>query len=233
MDAITAAIVGRYFESGMFEPMGIPREAQLIVPKVQPLRFETAPVICLAGKTGAGKSVVARYLSVFYGFEWIRTRDIIRQLLLDDVRLPLDKRLSTQNVDAESPSENDLRQFGAIILNEHKQIPLRKQLTQTVHQSRQPMVVDSIRDTADLDSAAIGGRLVLTWFIDCDDAVIRHRLATSSKSGERRLGTPSPVDRTAVAIQQQADRVISNNGSLEELRWRVDDTLFSGLDVLV
>lgn len=31
MDAITAAIVGRYFEAGLFEPMGIPSEAQLIV----------------------------------------------------------------------------------------------------------------------------------------------------------------------------------------------------------
>jgi len=91
MDAITSAIVGRYFEAGLFEPMGIPGEAQLIVPKVRPLAFENNPVVCLAGKTGAGKSVVARYLSVFYGFEWVRTRDIIRDLLLEDtylVRLP-------------------------------------------------------------------------------------------------------------------------------------------------
>ena len=67
MDAVTSAIVARYFQSGLFEPMGIPSEAQLIVPKVRPIIFDNAPVICLAGKTGAGKSVVARYLSVFYG----------------------------------------------------------------------------------------------------------------------------------------------------------------------
>src|SRR5215831_14729308 len=92
MDAITSAIVGRYFEAGLFEPMGIPSEAQLIVPKVSPLEFDAAPVICLAGKTGAGKSVVARYLSVFYGFQWIRTRSVILDLLLDDVkRAPSDK----------------------------------------------------------------------------------------------------------------------------------------------
>ena len=54
MDAITSAIVGRYFEVGLFEPMGIPSEAQLIVPKVRPLVFREKPVICLAGKTGAG-----------------------------------------------------------------------------------------------------------------------------------------------------------------------------------
>ena len=88
MDAITSAIVGRYFEVGLFEPMGIPSEAQLIVPKVRPLVFESNPVICLAGKTGAGKSVIARYLSVFYGFEWVRTRNVIRELLIEDVAAP-------------------------------------------------------------------------------------------------------------------------------------------------
>src|SRR5204863_984954 len=82
MDAITSAIVGRYFEAKLFEPMGIPDEAQLIVPKVRPLVFEENPVVCLGGKTGAGKSVVARYLSVFYGFEWMRTRNMIRELLI-------------------------------------------------------------------------------------------------------------------------------------------------------
>jgi histidinol phosphatase-like PHP family hydrolase/predicted nuclease with RNAse H fold len=34
MDAITSAVVARYFESGDYEPMGVPIEAQLIVPKV-------------------------------------------------------------------------------------------------------------------------------------------------------------------------------------------------------
>jgi hypothetical protein len=36
MNAITAAIVGRYFEADLFEP---------IVPKIRPLSFETPPVI--------------------------------------------------------------------------------------------------------------------------------------------------------------------------------------------
>ena len=80
-------IVGRYFEAGLFEPMGIPSEAQLIVPKIRPLVFENNPVICLAGKTAAGKSVIARYLSVFYGFEWVRTRKIIVELLVEDQAL--------------------------------------------------------------------------------------------------------------------------------------------------
>jgi predicted nuclease with RNAse H fold len=82
MDAITAAIVGRYFESGMFVPMGIPSEAQLIVPKIHPLRYDNNPVICLAGKTGAGKSVVARYPPTLVGL-MIGTRGgLLRGLIL-------------------------------------------------------------------------------------------------------------------------------------------------------
>ena len=232
MDAITAAIVGRYFEAGLFEPMGILREAQLIVPKVRPLDFETLPIICLAGKTGAGKSVVARYLSVFYGFEWIRTRDIIHQLLINDIKQPPARRLSGISVDLDCVSEKDLRQFGAIILNVHRQIPLRKKLTKTIRASSQPIVVDSIRDISDVDSTAVNERAVLVWFIDCDDAVIRHRLSANAKSGEKRLATPSPVDHNALTILREADDIIPNNSSLEELRWRVDDTLFSRLRIL-
>lgn len=231
MDAITAAIVGRYFEAGLFEPMGIPAEAQLIVPKVRPLKFEIPPVICLAGKTGAGKSVVARYLSVFYGLEWIRTRDIIRQLLIDDVQQAPEKRLSTLRVEANAISEKDLREFGAIILEVHKQVPVREQLTKTIRNCPHPVVVDSIRDVVDVDSDAIAGRPSLVWFVECDDAVIRQRLSSKTKLGEKRIAGLSPVDHTALTLRADADNVISNNGSLEELRWSVDNVLFEDIAI--
>lgn len=231
MDAITSAIVGRYFEVGLFEPMGIPSEAQLIVPKVRPLVFGTNPIICLAGKTGAGKSVVARYLSLFYGFEWIRTRNVIRELLLRDATKRSGKRLFAQEVDPNRISEKDLREFGAVILNKYKQVPLRKSLTKTVLTIDAPVVVDSIRDVEDVSHDHLGHRPVLTWFVDCDDSIIRVRLAKRRKMGERRIPTASPVDRTAGTLRQEADCIIANNGSLEEFRWRIDDTLFASIDL--
>jgi histidinol phosphatase-like PHP family hydrolase/predicted nuclease with RNAse H fold/dephospho-CoA kinase len=229
MDAVTSAIVGRYFEAGLFEPMGIPSEAQLLVPKVRPLVFENSPVICLAGKTGAGKSVVARYLSVFYGFEWVRTRDVIRELLIDDSNAPPHERLLPRRVTPDAISEADLQEFGAIVLDVYKQVPLRAKLTKTVRQYAAPVVVDSIRDTVDVDSSALGDRAVLTWYVDCDDSIIRQRLATRTKLGQVRFKTGSPVDRTAGSVRREADAVIPNNGSLEALRWRVDDTLFESM----
>jgi len=75
----------------------------------------------------------------------------------------------------------------------------------------------------------LGKRPISTWFIDCADSIIQHRLATRMKLGQKRSKTGSPVDHTAVFIRSQADMIIANNGSLEELRWRIDDTLFAAI----
>ncbi len=227
MDAITAAIVGRYFETGTFEPMGVPAEAQLIVPKIRPLIFDRNPVICLAGKTGAGKSVVARYLGVFYGFTWIRTRDIIRDLLVEDIAKPYENRLLRRSIDPNFTSESDLREFGALVLDVCHQEPLRAKLTETINRLNQPIVIDSIRDIVDIAREDLHERPMLIWFVDCKDSLIRQRLSTKTKLGTKRVPMPSPVDHTADFVRRRADHIIPNSASLEELRWRVDDALFS------
>jgi histidinol phosphatase-like PHP family hydrolase/predicted nuclease with RNAse H fold/dephospho-CoA kinase len=231
MDAITSAVVGRYFEVGLFEPMGIESEAQLIVPKIQPLAFNKNPVVCLSGKTGAGKSVVARYLAVFYGFKWIRTRDVIGNLLIKDLRRPIDSRLCALHIDSEFITEDNLREFGALVLDIHKQVPLRRKLTDEVRRSDMPIVVDSVRDIEDVDHAELEGRPMITWFIDCNDSTIKQRLAAKSKLGAKRIRVGSPVDRAAQNLRHLADAIIPNIASLEELRWRVDDALFEVLDL--
>ena len=186
----------------------------------------SAPVICLAGKTGAGKSVVARYLSVFYGFQWVRTRNIIRDLLLDDVKRPREERLFESVTDPGAITEKDLQEFGAVILDKYRQEPLRQRLTELVLQLEGPIVVDSIRDARDIDRKCLPTSPLITWFVDCSDAAIRDRLAKKTKLGEKRPTSASPVDRTATFIRGDADYLISNSGTLEDLRWQVDDLLF-------
>lgn len=227
MDAITSAIVARYYEAAAFEPMGIPNEAQLIVPKIRPLVFNANPIICLAGKTGAGKSVLARYLAVFYGFTWVRTRDVIRQLLMEDLQNAPSDRIFKKEIDPVHISESDLREFGAIILEVYKQQPLRRKLTATLKECDSPVVVDSIRDVVDIEAAAVENRPIVTWFVDCEEAVIQRRLVSKMKLGEKRIATSTPVDRTADILRQEAQQLLSNNGSLEELRWSIDDAIFS------
>jgi predicted nuclease with RNAse H fold/dephospho-CoA kinase len=231
MDAITAAIVGRYHQCGAFEPMGIAAEAQLIVPKISPLAFDDAPIICLAGKTGAGKSVVARYLSVFYGFNWLKTRDVIRELLIEDLQRPVERRWLKRKAESATITEKDLRDFGALILTEHNQEPLRARLTQKVTSTRAPIVVDAIRDAADVDQDVLGERPFIIWFVDCSEKIIRDRLLDRSKRGRKRLPTASPVDRTAETLKEQATSRVSNDTTLEGLRWRLDDAIFAITEV--
>jgi predicted nuclease with RNAse H fold/dephospho-CoA kinase len=232
MDAITSAVVGRYFEAGDYEAMGIPSEAQLIVPKVYPLHFASNPIICLAGKTGAGKSVVARYLSVFYGLNWIQTRDLIREILIEDISKPKSKKLFAKTVDLDSINEHTLREFGIIILKKYGQIPLCKKLTKAIRRSPVPIVIDSIRDLTDVDRSMLTRRPLLTWFVDCPEAIIQNRLAIRRKLGRAPIMSGSPVDQTALRVRDQSDVIIPNSGSLEELRWNVDNTLFANFAVL-
>jgi dephospho-CoA kinase len=231
IDAITAAVVARYFETGQFEAMGVPSEAQLIVPTVSPLHFEPPPVICLAGKTGAGKSVVARYLTVFYGFRWIRTRGVIRDLLLDDLAKPTRDRIYQEPADPKNITERDLREFGAVVLNVFKQVPLRTRLSALIQATAGPVVIDSIRDVHDVGSDGLGERPTTTWFIECPETVLRHRLLSKRKLGHRRPAVQNAIDQNASAIRQVADARIQNGGSLEQLRWAIDDTLFSRLSL--
>jgi histidinol phosphatase-like PHP family hydrolase/predicted nuclease with RNAse H fold/dephospho-CoA kinase len=225
IDAITAAVVGRFFECGKYEPMGIESEAQLIVPKHCMLNFETPPIICLSGKTGAGKSVVARYLAVVYGFRWIKTRDLIRDLLAGDSILPATERLFKRSLNADGISESDLREFGLVILKEHKQIPLRRKLFEVIRSSLDPVVVDSIRDTSDVEADAFAGRRVYHWFIDAADRQIQSRLEERARRNHDKLTSRSPIDDSASKVKGIADLIIRNDGSLEELRWKIDDAI--------
>ncbi|QDU42850.1 DNA polymerase/3'-5' exonuclease PolX [Symmachiella dynata] len=231
IDAITSALVGRYFNSGKFEAMGVPEEAQLIVPKRSLFEFEQAPIICLAGKTGAGKSVVARYLATFYGFEWCKTRELIRELLTADIEAAPENKLFQRTVSKQHITEEDLQDFGLAILDQHGQAPLRHKLAHKIRGLKTPIVVDAIRDPSDIADAKQDGRPILTWFVDSSDAAITARLSEQSRRSQGKVAIASPVDKTAELLRGESDLVISNSGTLEELRWNIDDAFFSHIYV--
>lgn len=231
IDAVTAAVVGRFFECGKYEPMGIVSEAQLIVPKHSMLDFETPPIICLSGKTGVGKSVVARYLAVVYGFRWIKTRELIRELIVDDCRAPAHKKLFKGFANADAISEADLRKFGHLILKEYKQVPLRRKLSEVICRCPDPVVVDSVRDTVDVEVDSLARRQVYHWFIDASDRLIQARLEERARRNNAKLSSSSPIDDSASKMKSAADLIIRNDGSLEELRWKIDDATFDCIEL--
>lgn len=229
MDAITSAIVGRFYEANEFEPMGIPSEAQLIIPKLHPLTYEKFPIICLSGKTGAGKSVVARYLSLFYGFHWLRTRDIIRAVLEDDLRRPLAKRMYPKEISPNAITDLILREFGIIVLEQYNQEPLIRKLNEMVAHIKRPVVVDAVRDLRDFLSLSQFGNEPRLWYVDAPESAIRNRLVQRYKKDSRPVGNESRIDQKANILKSHAHHCLRNESSLEELRWRVDDVLFQVL----
>jgi histidinol phosphatase-like PHP family hydrolase/predicted nuclease with RNAse H fold/dephospho-CoA kinase len=231
MDAITAAIVGRYYEIGRFEAMGVPEEAQLIVPTLSPFEFSRPPIVCLSGRTGAGKSVVARYLALFYGFHWLRTRHLIRALLLDDLRLPREKRLFQHAVDERNIRDSDLTAFGIVVLEQYRQEPLLRKLRETIAATSGPVVVDAARDVADIESLKELGREVLIWFVDAPDSIVEARLGQRRRPAKASPSSLRKIDQKTHLLSAAADFVLQNDGSLEDIRWRVDNALFGVLSL--
>jgi histidinol phosphatase-like PHP family hydrolase/predicted nuclease with RNAse H fold/dephospho-CoA kinase len=231
MDAITSAVVGRYFEAGEFEPMGITPEAQLIVPKIRPLHFKSLPVLCLAGKTATGKSTVARYLAVFYGFQWIRTRDVIRALLIDDIVAPASEKIFDGPLTEDRITDEHLRDFGIVILERYRQAPLRSKLMELVRATKTAVVIDAMRDVVDLDFQQLGERSSRLWYIQTTEARLHQRLRERVGDPVASASSVPAIDQKADVLQAKADAVIANNGTLEQLRWSIDDAFFASFQL--
>jgi histidinol phosphatase-like PHP family hydrolase/predicted nuclease with RNAse H fold len=219
IDAITSAIVGRYFEAGLFEPMGIISESQLIVPKVGPLQFGPNPLVCLAGDSGSGKSVIARYLSVFYGFHWVRTPSLIADPLNNRVKGAYQDTLFQEMIGLDEPPSRDSR------------FSFTQTLGRLIGQLDGPIIVDSLYDMQDINSNIVGSRPVFTWFVECSDSAIRERISRTFKSGKRQETAAPPLQSNSTSLRRTADQVILNSGSLEDLRWQVDDILFAMVSI--
>ena len=224
MDAITSALVGRYFESGCFEPMGIPLEAQLIVPRVQILDFERPPIIAVSGKTGAGKSVVSRYLALNYGFYWIKTREIIKNLLLADFDGIVSRKLGYKKDNF--ITEKVLRDFGRIIMQDYGQSPLRNLLTKIIKETSGPVVVDSIRTVDDLAISQENIGELIYWHIETPDNIINTRWNHRGPKKQYSINSFKCIDRDIESIRQHVNYEINNSGTYESLFKNIDRVLF-------
>ena len=232
LDAITSAVVGRFFEIGQFQPMGIVSEAQLIVPVAPSLTFENRLVICMAGNSGAGKSVVSRYLSLFYGFEWIKTRDLIKQLLLEDYDGISTRLFGKGGFDESKIGNRHLGKFGKVILEDYGQVPVRNKLMKTVLSSKRPVVVDAVRSIEDFDSSLLNRALSLVWLVDCPERLIEKRCAGKLDRNSKTKEITKSIDSHTDEMRQSSSDILDNGGSLEKLRQRVDDSLFKYLEVM-
>ena len=225
IDAVTCCVVGRFFEVGQYEPMGIPSEAQLIVPSYPILQFNQQPVICISGHSGSGKSIVARYLAVIYGFHWIRTRDIITSLIKKDFdKIPSEKLKINFN---KPITEEQRKKIGIIILKDYNQKPIQQHLQKIILKTQRPIIIDSIRSISDVENISSNNHKLFKWYISCPDSMRIINLKKRNNHKAHSLGEYSDIDHAVIDLRSLSDSIILNDGSLEKLHWAIDDVFFS------
>ena len=231
MDAITSALVGRYYEASQFEAMGVPAEAQLIVPRIQIMDFDLPPVIIISGKTGAGKSVVSRYIALNYGFRWIKTRDVVKSLLLEDFDGIASHKMKLAI--GQEITERNLLDGGKIIMENYGQAPIRERITSMILEKMEPTVVDAVRSTEDLDLGRLKEREIVFWFVNCPDSLIAKRwLGRNPKKTVSNPVSYNLIDKHLVTVRENVDLVLDNSSSLDNLHNNVDELIFNWVSLV-
>jgi dCMP deaminase len=176
-------------------------------------------IIGLTGKNGSGKTAVSEYL---------QSRGFVYRSLSDEIRAEISRR--GREIDREILIEvgNELRsRFGPAVLAERILAGLG---------DAQNYVVDSIRNPSEVE--AFRGRGDFTLLGLDTDPEIRFRrsrerarenaaqtLEQFLKEESHELVSDNPIKQQLNATLQKADLVISNNGTLEELHHRLDQSL--------
>lgn len=229
LDAITSAIVGRFFEAGLYEPMGIPCEAQLIVPKTSPLIFDKLPLICLTGKPDAGKSVVSRYLALYYGFQWINTSKFLYDSFIEISHN--DICFNHKQINSYICTENRLRmgESNSPTIDDHSNLVLKNSLTDIVLTIGKPIVIDSIKTFDELDFSIIMSKKIYFW------QIIRPTVRSIKRPfGQKYLFNNIINERLHIdadILKQHNEIYIINDGTLEKLHWSIDNCLFEMFNI--
>jgi dCMP deaminase len=176
-------------------------------------------IIGLTGKNGSGKTAVSEYLQN-RGFEYYS--------LSDEIRNEIRKRGGEITRDVLIAVGNELRErFGPGILAERIMRNLESARNYVVDSIRNPHEVDALRRRPDFTLLAV----------EADEAI---RFARSRKRGResaaptlqqfveeeaRELHSNNPANQQLHATQEMADLVVANNGTLEQLHYRLDELL--------
>lgn len=224
LDAITSAIVGRFFEVGQYEAMGIPSEAQLIVPKTPCLIFDKAPVICLAGAPGSGKSVVGRYLALYYGFNWIKTGELLQYLTTIKLHNEHCNKILVKQ--SSHHKKKCIGLCGENMINDSIYYSFINKLVSMVTATHGAVVIDSILLNEDISLIEEMNREIFIWYVYRPST--QNKLANLSQIDaiyERIFPNQAAIDLYRKNNYAVID--IINNETLQKLHWSVDNALFS------
>jgi len=209
LDAITASLVGQFFISDYYEPLGIPEENDMIIPQKEPRPPTHELVIGLAGPVATGKTVTGQYIQS-KGYQYIRYSQIIAE----------DIALSGQ------AKRGDLRQEGWKRYSGHQQYALNKQLAARITADQQ-LVIDGMRHCEDYTFwKEQEFRRFFLIYIDSDYSLRQHRFEDRGEdSVNYQEAVSAPVESHVDQLRKKADFLVENNGTLDQLFSKIDQIL--------
>lgn len=212
LDAITASLVGQFFISGFYEPLGIPEENDMIIPQRRYRPASHKIVVGLVGPAAAGKTTIGTYLEAC-GFYYIRYSQIIQKELFDNGH-PADR--------------NNLRTTGASLFCDNRQYDLNKKLASFI-ECHPMVVVDGMRHFEDYTFWK--EQCFLNFVLIYIDTAYELRRKRFSVRGDESISYEAAVSHPAEAevntLRTKADYIIENSGTLEDLHASVHKILSS------
>ncbi|MBK8909608.1 MAG: DUF429 domain-containing protein [Rhodospirillales bacterium] len=218
LDAITAALVGFFFWSGRFEPLGNEDEDYLIVPDLRclPERWTSRRVIGISGEICAGKTSAARHLQRA-GFAYGRFSQILESML---------------NQGGVAVSRENLQGLGERVNREPGQRWLCKQLVKQLPGGRD-LVIDGLRWR--MDRAFLRERFgpaFVHLHVEASMEIRRQRFVPLGNSEEEfERASCHPAEAEARALAYHAETVIPNERALGDFLDGVDRVTTQRLDV--
>jgi len=176
-------------------------------------------IIGITGTIGAGKGTIVKYLIDKYKFQHFSVRDFLKKQALD-------RGISTPDRDVFTKIANELRE-------QHSPSYIVDELFQQAIREGNNAIIESIRSPGEITSLRSKGKFILLA-IDALPEIRYARISerksetdhisfeTFIKNEQREMQSNNPYHQNLSACISQADFVIENNGSIEELQYQID-----------
>lgn len=166
-------------------------------------------MIGFAGRTGAGKTSAAKYLSSQYGFQYVRYSQVLQEWLSSG-----------------SADRDQLRTLGWEVMAGGQQVELNRRLIEALDPSRSA-AIDGLRHQIDFEclSEAFSRRFQLI-FLEARPEIRLERLRSRFSTIKAfEAAETAPVEAHIDSLRLRASTTIANEGSAERLYRELDSWL--------